>query len=145
MRGKLTVKLVAEAKDSPKPFLLKREDYALPPTASGLVWLKVDAECHIHYDVSLSGMGNNERHYELILEMLPVLAPDAPSTVRKLEEFHGNNVEGSPTEALHKDELVKLDSGVSFIRVKDRNTKSILMSASLNKVCCIVFYIFFVT
>lgn len=135
IRGRLTGKLVADARDSPRPFLLKREDPRLPPSAVGLAWLKVDSECHIHYDVNLNGMGvSHDRLYELALQMLPMAAPGAPITEKTLEEFQGHSIEGSPTESLLTDEIGRLYSGVNYLKIRDRRTKTILLTANINKV-----------
>lgn len=141
IRGKLAAKLVAEARDSPHPFLLKREENTTPPSAVGIAWLSFDNECHLHYDVSLSGMGTNDRAYEIHLELLPMIAPNAPVIVKVLEEFQGNNLEGSPTEPLGPEEMTKLDSGVAFLKIKDRKTKVTLLAANLQNVSMILLLI----
>ncbi|KAI4460413.1 chordin [Holotrichia oblita] len=134
IKGRLTPKLVADARDVAAPILLKREDRSLPTSAVGMAWFSVDSDCHVHYDVTLTGMGNNERLLELSLKFLPMSAPDAPFVTRILDEFKGNQVEGSPVEPLSKDELVRLDSGVVFVKVKDKYTRSTLMNATLKQV-----------
>ncbi|KAJ8945492.1 hypothetical protein NQ318_002537 [Aromia moschata] len=99
----------------------------------GLAWVSVDSECHLHYDVFISGLGN-DRKLELYMEMYPMIAPGAPFISKYLEEFQGNQVEGSPVEALTKEELNRLDSGVNFLKVRDRNTRVILLTATVTKV-----------
>lgn len=135
--GKLASKFVAEARDAPAPILLKREDYNLPASAVGVAWINIDNDCHLHYDVSLSGCGNTERQLWLSMELLPKIAPGAPVITKNLEEFQTGRdiqVEGSPTEALSKEELTLLDSGVVFIKVRDRRTKNTLLAATLKQV-----------
>ncbi|KRT81479.1 hypothetical protein AMK59_5750, partial [Oryctes borbonicus] len=134
IKGRLTPKLVADARDVSAPVLLKREDRNLPTSAVGMAWFSVDSDCHIHYDVTLTGMGNSERLLELSLKFLPMSAPDAPFVVRILDVFKGNQVEGSPVEPLNKDELVRLDNGVVFVKVKDKYTRNTLMNATLKQV-----------
>ncbi|KAJ8984920.1 hypothetical protein NQ317_012166 [Molorchus minor] len=133
IHGRLTAKPVADARDAPAPFLLKRENYTLSPSVVGLAWISVDNDCHLHYDVSISGLGT-DRKLELYMEMYPMIAPGAPNIPKYLEEFQGNQVEGSPVEALTKEELNRLDSGVNLLKVRDRNTRVTLLSATVTKV-----------
>ncbi|XP_017771665.1 PREDICTED: dorsal-ventral patterning protein Sog [Nicrophorus vespilloides] len=135
IRGKLSPRLVAEARDASAPVLLKREDYSLPTSAVGMAWINVDNDCNIHYDVSLTGLGSQERQLELYLEFLPMIAPGAPVLYRHLGEIQGSQVEGSPTEALRYEELNRLDSGVCFIKVKEsHNRNATLLAATLKQV-----------
>ncbi|XP_045475665.1 dorsal-ventral patterning protein Sog isoform X2 [Harmonia axyridis] len=131
VKGKLVSKLVADARNSKAPILLKRENYTLPPTAVGLAWISVDHDCHIHYDISLSGLGFNNRKLDLILELLPMLAPGAPVIRKHLDSFIGNQVENSPVEGLSKEELGRLDTGVGIIKIME--DKSILLSATVTQ------------
>ncbi|KAJ3642845.1 hypothetical protein Zmor_025596 [Zophobas morio] len=133
IRGRLVPKPVADARDAPAPFLLKRENYTLPASAVGLAWVNVDTDCYIHYDVSLSGLGS-ERKLELSLELLPMLAPGAPVITRHLDEFQGNQVEGSPVNALTREESRRLDSGVGFLKVKEQDTGITLLVATVRHV-----------
>lgn len=142
IRGKLSAKLVADARDAPAPVLLKREDYNLPTSAVGLVWINIDNDCHIHYDVSLSGLGSSDRQLQLYMDSLPMIAPGAPVTTRFLEEFHGNQIEGSPPETLPKEELIRLDTGVVFIKIKDKKTRETLLAATLKQVGTFCFLFF---
>lgn len=134
IKGKLFAKLVAEARDAPAPVLLKREDYNLPGSAVGMAWITIDNECHLHYDVTLSGLGSNDRQLQLYMELLPMIAPGAPVITRLLDEFQGIQTEGSPTEPLPKEELDLLDSGVGFIKIKDNKTRETLLAATLKQV-----------
>lgn len=135
IRGRLTAKPVADARDSPAPFLLKSENYTLSSSAVGLAWISVDNDCHIHYDVSISGLGqNNDRKLELYLELLPMLAPGAPVITRYLDDFQGNQIEGSPVNALAREEINRLDSGVGFLKIKEADTKIVLLAATIRHV-----------
>ncbi|KAJ8937498.1 hypothetical protein NQ314_011812 [Rhamnusium bicolor] len=133
IHGRLNAKLVADARDAPAPLLLKRENYTLPSTAVGLAWISVDNDCHIHYDISISGLGN-EKKLTLYMELYPMIAPGAPYINKFLEDFQGSQVEGSPVEALTKEELNRLDSGVNFIKIRERDSKVILLTATVTKV-----------
>lgn len=134
IKGRLSAKLVADARDAPAPVLLKREDYDLPASATGMAWITLDNECHLHYDVSLSSLGSTDRRLQLSMELLPMIAPGAPVITRLLEEFQGIQVEGSPTEPLPKEELDLLDSGVAFVKVKDSKSRDTLLAATLKQV-----------
>ncbi|KAB0795027.1 hypothetical protein PPYR_11866 [Photinus pyralis] len=133
LRGRLVARLVADARDAPAPMLLKRVDKTLPPSAVGISWITVDNYCHMHYDITLSGMGLTDKKYQLSLDLLPMIAPGAPVITHILDEFNGNQVEGSPTETLPKEELVRLDAGVVFINIKEKTTKTTLLSATLRE------------
>ena len=135
IRGRLTPKLVADATDAPTPTLLKREDYTMPTSAVGIMWFNIDNECFLHYDLTLTGLGNVERHLQLGLDFLPMIAPGAPSIQRLLEaEFQGNQVEGSPIQSLSREELLRLYSGVVIVQVKDKRTGNTLLRATLKEV-----------
>lgn len=133
IRGKLVPKPVADARDSPAPILLKRENSSLSASVGGLVWLSVDNDCHLHYDVSLSGLGG-DRKLELGLEMYPMIAPGAPFISRQLDQFQGNSLEGSTVEILAREEVNRLDNGVSLLKIKDQNTGGVLLMATVTKV-----------
>lgn len=133
IHGRLTPKLVADARDAPAPVLMKRDNYTLPRSAVGLAWLSIDNDCLLHYDVSLSGLGQ-DRKLELYMELYPIIAPGAPYISKQLQEFEGNQVEGNPIEILTKEELERLDSGVSFLKVRDVATQVVLLKATITRV-----------
>lgn len=135
IRGRLTAHLVSEARDASAPVLLKREGVTLSSSIVGLAWINIDLDCHIHYDISLSGFGSSEKHLSLYMEMFPMLAPGAPYIEKILEtDIHGNQVEGSPIESLTREELRRLNAGVTFIKIKDKHTKNTLLAATLKQV-----------
>lgn len=135
IRGRLTAKMVADARDAPAPMLLKMIDnHSLPSTAVGLAWINVDNECHVQYDVTLSGLTIAEKQMELYIEYLPMVAPGAPVISRLLDEFHTLTIEGSPTETLPREELARLDTGVVYIKVKEKFSGATLMSTVLKQV-----------
>lgn len=55
IKGRLITKPVDEARDAAAPYLLKREYMNLSTATVGLAWIAVDNDCHLHYDVSLTG------------------------------------------------------------------------------------------
>lgn len=134
IRGRLTARLVADARDAPAPMLLKRVNTSVPSTAVGLAWINVDNECHIQYDVSLSGVSVADKQMELYVEYLPMVAPGAPVISRLLDEFHTVTIEGSPTETLPREELARLDTGVVYIKIKEKFSGIVLMSSVLKQV-----------
>ncbi|XP_060529191.1 dorsal-ventral patterning protein Sog [Cylas formicarius] len=133
VKGRLVAKPVTDARDSPAPVLLKRENSSLPASVVGLAWISVDLDCYIHYDVSVNGM-SGDRKLELWMELYPLIAPGAPFINKHLEDFQGNAVEGSPVEILTKEELTRLENGASFIKIKDQETKAVLLMAIITKV-----------
>lgn len=134
VRGRLTPKPVAEARDSPAPILLKKEEDILPSSAVGMAWISIDNECHLHYDLTLTGFGGYDRHMNLFLVVMPILARNAPITSRLLEEFKGNQLENSANEPLTPDELILLDSGVKFLELRDKDNKHVLLKGTIKQV-----------
>lgn len=124
---------MAEARDAPAPVLLRRENHTLSTSVVGLAWISVDNECHVHYDVIISGLGQ-DRKLSLFIEMYPTLAPGAPSINKHLEDFNGNQVEGSPVDPLSDTELDMLESGYNFIKVKDTDSSSLLLASANTRV-----------
>ncbi|XP_011307263.1 dorsal-ventral patterning protein Sog [Fopius arisanus] len=123
LRGRLMQRPVAEAKDTSTPFLLR-------PAGSngnvGLIWLAIDADCVLHYELEVGGLpeevndddddDEEEASLRLYLETMPLLAQGAPVSRRLLEEFNGNVLEGSVT-GLSPIELYRIDSGIGFLEV----------------------------
>lgn len=137
LRGKLQPRLVDEPRNSPAPYLLKRDDSSsVASSAAGIAWLSVAASCHLHYDVSLAGMGGASlSSLDMVVEMFPILYPEAPNVTLLLVEageFSNNNVEGSPTEMLTKEELRRLDMGFSFLKVRDARSKKVILSTRVD-------------
>lgn len=131
LKGKLVSKTVADARDSPAPLLLRRQNYTLPSSAVGLAWINIDDDCHIQYDITVAGLGN-EKKLDVFLELLPMLAPGAPVITRHLDSFQGNQVEGSPVESLVREELNRLDTGVGFLKIKEG--RETLFSATIKQI-----------
>lgn len=142
IHGRLNSRPVADARDAPAPILLRRENSTLPSYVVGLAWISVDSDCHIHYDVTISGL-SQEKKLSLYVEMYPTLAPGAPSFNKHLEDFDGNQVEGSPVDPLTDTELDMLDAGYNFIKVKDKDTSALLLASATTRVSCILVKIFY--
>ncbi|XP_049823300.1 dorsal-ventral patterning protein Sog isoform X3 [Aethina tumida] len=135
IQGRLVSKPVDDARDAPAPLLLKRENYALPSSATGFAWISIDRECHMHYDVTLNGIDNlSEQKFDLSLEMLPTLAPGAPVLPKYLDTFQGSQVDGAPLETLSNEETARLTNGVCILKVKNFTTKAVLLSTTLKHV-----------
>lgn len=134
VRGRLTPRPVAEARDSPAPVLLRRESNILPHGAVGIGWISIDHECHVHYDLSLTGMASYDRPMNLWLQELPLLAPGAPVTSRHLEEFKGNQLENSGNEQLTPEELYLLETGVKFMEIRDKENRHVLLKGAIKQV-----------
>lgn len=133
-KGKLVPKLVADARDAPAPILLRRESN-VPSSAVGLAWINVDNMCNLHYDVTLSGLGH-PGPLDVYLEMLPMIAPGAPVIPRHLGEIVGGNLDGSTNDILRREELRRLDSGVAFLKIKDKSSRHnlTLLAATLKQI-----------
>lgn len=83
--------------------------------------------------ISLSGLGSEQRRLELYLEDLPILVPGAPVSRRKLVEFYGAQLEGFAI-GLTDVELARIDSGVAFLDVMDPKENISLLRARIDKV-----------
>lgn len=136
IRGRLVARPVAEARDSPAPVLLKRNSTSIPNAAVGLGWFSVDNNCHIHYDLTITGMGNHEKMLELYLLQMPMIAPGAPVTSRLLGVFKGNQAENSGTEVheLTDEEAINLNSGVAYMEVREKENRNILLKGMIKHV-----------
>lgn len=146
IRGRLSLHLVSEARDAAAPVLLKREATSVTSGAVGMAWINVDSDCHIHYDVALSGFGSAEKHLSLYMELFPMIAPGAPYIEKILEtDIHGNQVEGSPIEPLTREEMKRLNAGVTFIKIKDKHTKNTLLAATLKQVIHLFYFFFLIS
>ncbi|KAL0268044.1 UNVERIFIED_CONTAM: hypothetical protein PYX00_010127 [Menopon gallinae] len=132
IRGRLTSRPVAGAIDSHAPILLKRLDSKKNTDLTGMAWLSIGFDCDLHYEIQLSGSGSESHSYQLYLENMPLIAPNAPVSRRLLEDFNGTFVEGFAQ--LTPPELSKMDSGVSFLEVTDLHTGKILLKASIKQV-----------
>lgn len=133
VRGRLTPKPVAEARDSPAPILLKKENI-LPSSVVGMAWLSIDNDCHLHYDLTITGLSGYDKHMNLNLVQMPIIAPNAPVTSRHLEEFKGNLLDNSGNEQLTYEELLLLESGVKFLEVRDKDNKHVLLKGEIKQI-----------
>nr|CAD7428067.1 unnamed protein product [Timema monikensis] len=131
VRGRLQQRLLADARDSPKPMLLKRQDVSTPATLVGMAWLAIDSECTLHYEVELSGLHPEDKDLTLNLESVPFLAPGAPVSRRLLEEFQGSQLEGFVIGISPMD-LMQIEAGVSFLEIQDN--KTVLLRARLPQI-----------
>ncbi|GLV35923.1 short gastrulation [Carabus blaptoides fortunei] len=134
IRGRLTARAVAEARDTPAPILLKRVTDVLPSTVVGIAWLSVDNDCHIHYDLTLTGMGVYDKTMQLYLLQMPMLAPGAPVTTRLLEDFKGNHSEDSGNELLLEEELIHLESAVAYLEIREKDSKTVLLKGTVKQI-----------
>ncbi|XP_012251449.2 dorsal-ventral patterning protein Sog [Athalia rosae] len=126
LRGRLVQKPVADARDTSAPILLRRLDSEpVPAGLVGLVWATVDLDCTLHYELEISGIVNSDRTMQLYLETMPLLAQGAPVARRLLEEFTGAVLEGSVT-GLSSVELYRIESGISYLEVRDKIAGAIL-------------------
>ncbi|XP_034941805.1 dorsal-ventral patterning protein Sog isoform X2 [Chelonus insularis] len=142
LRGRLVQRPVADAKDTCSPAILKS-----PSSSStvGLIWLAIDMDCALHYELELTGLpdnlekqqdnddnnnynNNDVKSRKLYLETMPLLVQGAPVSRRLLDEFDGNILEGSVT-GLSLIELFRIDSGIGFLEIiaVDKNISTKLL------------------
>ena len=133
LRGRLLQRPVADARDTAAPVLLRRlSQDPVYPGPVGLIWTAVDLDCSLHYELEIAGFpqtsstNNHEpRTFRLYLETMPLLAQGAPVARRLLEEFTGYVLEGSVT-GLSPVELYRIESGIGFLEVTDKQADRIL-------------------
>ncbi|XP_014484870.1 PREDICTED: dorsal-ventral patterning protein Sog isoform X2 [Dinoponera quadriceps] len=129
LRGRLLERPVADARDTAAPVLLRRPNREpTHPGPAGLIWTAVDLDCSLHYELELAGFSSNSqepRTFRLYLETMPRLAQGAPVARRLLEEFGGYSLEGSVT-GLSPMELYRIDSGIGFLEVTEKQTGHVL-------------------
>ncbi|XP_066589838.1 dorsal-ventral patterning protein Sog [Prorops nasuta] len=129
LRGRLQQRPVADAKDSPAPVLLRRPGVdPVHPGPVGLVWIAIDLDCALHYELEMTGFPeaiDQDRSFHLYLETMPLLVQGAPVARRLLEEFNGYSLEGSVT-GLSPVELYRIESGIGFLEVTDKNDNRLL-------------------
>lgn len=120
IRGKFSVRQVADARDSEEPTLMTRASDHAPNHAVGMAWMAVDSECNLHYDVNLAGVSNQFHPLQLNLLDMPMDVYNAPRNNRLLEEFASNHLEGFVL-GLPISDLLKLESSVNYLEIKSRN------------------------
>lgn len=128
LRGKFFERPVADARDTAAPVLLRRltqEPTHFGPV--GLIWIAVDLDCSLHYELELAGfpLSQEPKTFRLYLETMPLLAQGAPVARRLLEEFSGYSLEGSVT-GLSSMELYRIESGIGFLEVTDKHAGHVL-------------------
>uniref|UniRef100_A0A182J073 Dorsal-ventral patterning protein Sog n=1 Tax=Anopheles atroparvus TaxID=41427 RepID=A0A182J073_ANOAO len=132
LHGKFVTRQVADARDTGAPVLLRRNAAPdQPPVlahAVGMAWLAVDNECALHYDLSLAGIPAAFHPLQLVLEELPLEAPNAPVSRRLLEDFGGNQLE-SFALGLPAAELAKLETSVLYLEVRSNATSEPVLRA----------------
>lgn len=120
IRGRLVSRMVADARDSPEPILLKRIDAPAAAEAAhllGMAWLAMDDECTLHYEVTLGGTVTPKRSFQLYLEEIPIEAPGAPVSRRQLAEWTGYYLEGFNMDIPAADRA-KLETSVVYVEVR---------------------------
>jgi chordin len=70
---------------------------------------------------------------ELYVEDIPVLAPNAPRSRKKIVEFFGPQVEGFAI-GLTDIDLARISSGMSFLHVVDNKSNASLLQTRIDSV-----------
>jgi chordin len=70
---------------------------------------------------------------ELYVEDIPVLAPNAPKSRKKVVEFYGPQVEGF-TIGLTDIDLARINSGMSFLDVVDQKSNVSILQTRIDSV-----------
>lgn len=149
IRGRLVARMVADARDSPEPILLRRvsnasaADGAAAHLQAAMAWLSVDSECTLHYEITLgggvgggggiTGSSGTQSTFQLLLEEIPIEAPGAPVTRHALTTWTGHYLEGFNMDMLPAD-LAKLETSVVYVEVRsgsDENGSVLLLRGKL--------------
>ncbi|KAJ9586696.1 hypothetical protein L9F63_019734, partial [Diploptera punctata] len=143
VRGRLSPRPMADARDSPSPHLLTRTNMSTPASLAGMAWIAADSECSLHYEVMLTGLSPEDRTLQLYLKEMPFLIPGAPVSRRLLEEFKGSHVEGYLL-SMSRADFSRIESGVSFLEVQDEASGIVILRAQLRQVpiplTCLPYY-----
>ncbi|XP_055384862.1 dorsal-ventral patterning protein Sog [Condylostylus longicornis] len=133
IRGRLTSRYVADARDSSEPILLKHHKSLAHPSNTyymGMAWIAIDNECNLHYEVTISGINNNQQIFQIYLEEKPIEAIGAPISRKLLEEFSGTHLEGFVLNMPYN-ELAKLESSVCYLEIYSKASKELLLRGKL--------------
>lgn len=122
IRGRMAVAQVADARDTAEPVLLRRMNHTRATDLVGMVWLAVDNECSLRYEVTLNARAN--RTFQLYLTDVPFEAPGAPVKRRLLDTWHGPRMEGFQ-RAVTSADLLRLETHVVHLLVQSKG-KSLL-------------------
>lgn len=134
IRGRLIARPVTDARDTAEPILLKRVDTSASASAqhTGMAWIGVDNECTLHYEITLNGFSERQE-LELYLEEKPIEAPNAPLTMKILDEFNSQYLEGFVI-GMSMYELLKLDTNICYLQIKSKETGELLLKAKLKSI-----------
>lgn len=133
IRGRLVSRMVADARDSPEPILLKRLGVPAAADAAqvlGMAWLAVDNECTLHYEITLGGTVPPKQAFNVYLEEIPIEAPGAPVSRRLLDDWSGYYLEGFNMDILAP-ELAKLETSVVYVEVRSKDDDAVLLRGKL--------------
>ncbi|XP_055909088.1 dorsal-ventral patterning protein Sog [Eupeodes corollae] len=130
IRGRLTPRPVADARDSAEPILLKRQDTSSPAHLMGMAWIAIDNDCNLHYEVTVNGYFTNQQEFQIYLEEKPIEAIGAPITRKMLEEFSGPYMEGYVL-GMAANELIKLETSVCYLEIYSKERQELLLRGKL--------------
>lgn len=130
LKGRLIERQVADSRDSVEPILLKRLDTNSPIYIVGLAWISVDIECTVHYEIDLNGYADTQNIYEVYLHEVPIEAPGAPVTRRRLNEFSGNFFEDFVLD-MTSDDLAKLETSVCYMEIVSKDVGDVVLRGRL--------------
>ncbi|CRK91207.1 CLUMA_CG004890, isoform A [Clunio marinus] len=133
IRGKFTVRPVADARDAQEPILLNRVgDYA-PIHSVGMAWIAVDNECNLHFDINVAGITNQFYPLQAYLVDMPMEVYGAPVNRRLLEEFNNNHLEGFVL-SISSNDLAKLESSVNYLEIASKDDDRKLLKSKLKPI-----------
>ncbi|XP_022249681.1 chordin-like isoform X3 [Limulus polyphemus] len=133
--GRIRQRLYTEAFLNGHPFLLHGNN-----SATGQVWLYIDSLCHLHYEVFVSGIANDEslpngRIRRHLVELMEVpINHHKRNKKRVLKKFDGEEV-GDILEDLTRNTFANLDYGKSSFLVTTKTQgfgKSVELETQLN-------------
>lgn len=130
VRGRMVAHQMADARDTVEPVLLRRLNATRPADLVGMVWLAVDNQCSLRFEVTLNAQRIN-RTYQLYLVDVPFQAPGAPIKRRQLATWHGPQLDGAQMGVTSAD-LLRLETHVTHLIVQSKGKP--LLRGRLRKV-----------
>ncbi|KAL1138105.1 hypothetical protein AAG570_009797 [Ranatra chinensis] len=132
VRGRLTPRAASDPRNTPQGPSLLRPYNPHHYRTTGMAWAAVDIECHLHYEIQMTGPNMDSGDYELYLSEVPLVAPGAPVSRRFIERFSGSSHEGSAL-GLVPNELARIESGLVHLEVADIRTSNTLLLSDWTK------------
>lgn len=98
-----------------------------------MVWIAVDNDCNLHYDISVAGISSQFHPLQAYLIDMPLEVFGAPVNRRLLDEFSGNHLEGFIL-SISSNDLAKLESSANFLEIVSKSNNNNILKAKLKPI-----------